>query len=234
MIRAITFDFWNTLYKGFNREGIFAGKMLEMSKVLQPWGLNPSVLGEAFKAAWRKTQTMQRSCGRDPGPEGQLQFALEELNLQIDGAVRDDLYQIYTRLDTPPRLNDDVEATLPVLTENFRLALICNTGITPGIILRELMKKDNILDYFALTVFSDEIGWAKPNTEIFNYTLKHLGVNNNEAAHVGDDEITDIMGAKKAGMKTVWLAPERETDELADYHIQRIREITDIFIPGRG
>lgn len=230
MIRAITFDFWNTLYKGFNKEGIFAGKMLEMSEVLQPWDLSPATIGEAFKSAWRKTQTMQRSCGKDPAPKGQLQFALGELNLQIGEAVRDKLYEIYTRLDTPPGLNDNVETTLPILAEKFRIALICNTGITPGVILRELMAKDKILDYFELTVFSDEIGWAKPSLEIFNYTLEKLGINSRDAVHIGDDKITDIMGAKKAGMKAVWLAPGREVENIADYHIQRIDEISDIFI----
>lgn len=147
--------------------------------------------------------------------------------------IEEAAYRSYTRtlLDLPPVINEGVLETLPVLADKYKLAVICNTGATPGAILRELIKKDGLYDYFGVLVFSDEVGFAKPSTRIFNYALEHLGIANPaDAAHIGDDAITDVIGAKKTGMKAVWLAPgELWAVPEADYHVQNVNELINLF-----
>ena len=121
--------------------------------------------------------------------------------------------------------------TLPRLSEKYKLAVICNTGISPGKILREIMQADDIFRWFECLTFSDEVKWAKPNVKIFNYTLENLHVKNHEAAHIGDDIKTDVSGAKLAGMKAIWLASqplECLTD--CDYQVNSIAELVTLFV----
>lgn len=102
--------------------------------------------------------------------------------------------------------------------------------IAPGLLLREIMKADDIFRFFDFLTFSDEVKWAKPNVKIFNYTLENLQVQNREAAHIGDDSSSDVTGAKMAVMTSVWLAPlpmERSTD--CDYQVSSVSELVKIF-----
>ncbi|KUG03255.1 2-haloalkanoic acid dehalogenase-related [hydrocarbon metagenome] len=234
MIRAITFDFWNTLYKGPADRRVFDKRIKAVTQLLQQAGydLSSEVVGVAFKAAWQKADRMQLEQYFDPTPRGQIEFALQDLQLQVDEHIKDELYQAYTSklLEIPPDMNDGVAETLPLLAEKHRLAVICNTGVTPGVILRQLMKKDKIFDYFQFLVFSDEVAWAKPNAAIFKYTLENIQMTSQQAAHIGDNEHTDVAGAKAAGMTTVWLAPDKTyTVPEADYHVQSVRELLNLF-----
>ena len=93
------------------------------------------------------------------------------------------------------------------------------------------MKKEKLDEYFQVLVFSDEVAWAKPNIRIFRHTLGQLGLEPQEAVHVGDDPITDVIGARKTGMKAVWLAPEaRWAVPECDWHIKELRELMDILL----
>ena len=58
-------------------------------------------------------------------------------------------------------------------------------------------------DLFDAWSFSDESGWFKPAAEAFEPALLGLGADPAEAAHVGDNERTDIAGAKALGMTAV-------------------------------
>ncbi len=234
MIRAITFDFWNTLYKGPVDRRIFELRMNAVTELLQQAGydLSSEVVGMAFKAAWQKADRIQREHCFDPSPRGQIEFALQDMQLQVDDYIKNQLYQAYTSklLEIPPDMNDGVAETLPLLAEKYRLAVICNTGVTPGVTLRQLMKKDKIFDYFQFLVFSDEVAWAKPNKAIFKYTLENIQITSQQAAHIGDNEHTDVAGAKAAGMTAIWLAPGKTyLVPEADYHIQSVRELLNIF-----
>lgn len=237
MIKAITFDFWNTLYKGPANRRVYEKRMSDVREVLKHQGFvfDFKEVGRAFQMAWEKAAFMQRAYGEDPTPRGHVEFALQELAIKIDDEFKEKLYQTYisTLLDIPPELNNDVQETLPALFGKYRMAVICNTGVTPGSTLRQLMKQDGILQYFDFLVFSDEVGWAKPNVEIFKYTLENIHMDSQNAAHIGDDEITDVIGAKKAGLTAVWLAPDKSwTVPEADYHVKSVKELLTIWKKG--
>lgn len=233
MLKAITFDFWNTLYKPSPDLGISEKRVASLQNELNLAGykLADGLVMEIVKQARDYAYDKQRQEGIDISPRSQVDFILEKLGIKIDQPEWEKLYQVYSQvlISLPPDLNDGVLDTLPLLARKYKLAVICNTGVTPGHILRDIMKKDQIFDFFQLTVFSDEMGWAKPNPQIFHYTLQALQVNPEEAAHIGDDSLTDIRGAKKAGMTSIWLAPlEDEVVSEADYHIRNVKELLQI------
>jgi FMN phosphatase YigB (HAD superfamily) len=234
LLRAITFDFWDTLYKAPQGQDQAGRRVAAFKQVLRSMGhmVKEEAIRAAILASWRYANDYQREYGLDITPKGHLDFLLQHLRLDLTLPEWQLAYQVYTSslLGHPPRLNEGVLDTLPRLAGTYKLGLICNTGISPGKVLREIMQADDIFGWFDFMVFSDEVGWAKPNVKIFNYALENLQVKNTEAAHVGDDSITDITGAKKAGMTAVWLAPEginRCTD--CDYQIRSIDDLIDLF-----
>ena len=60
------------------------------------------------------------------------------------------------------------------------------------------------------------VGVRKPDPQIFTLGVKALGIKPEEAVVVGDSYDKDIMPAKAAGCRAVWLKGEGWTDETHD------------------
>jgi putative hydrolase of the HAD superfamily len=109
-------------------------------------------------------------------------------------------------LEVPPRLNDEAKETLQGMRSRVqRLGLICNIGRSSGEALRQLLRKLGVLEFFDVTVFSDEIGWRKPDKRIFQAAANQMHVDISSIVHVGDNPEADAWGAKKAGMRALLL-----------------------------
>lgn len=234
MLRAITFDFWDTLYKAPRGQELAGRRILAFQQAMARLGrpMDAALIGDAIQDCWRYAHQYQREYGLDITPQGHLDYILQQLHLDLKQEEWRQVYQVYTSvlLAHPPQLNEGVAETLPGLAQRFKLAVICNTGISPGVILRQIMKADDIFRFFEFLTFSDEVKWAKPNVKIFNYTLEKLQVKNIEAAHIGDDATTDVTGAKMAGMTAIWLAPPIEARCIdCDYKVSSISELTNLF-----
>lgn len=234
MLKAITFDFWNTLYKFPRDANVSRLRARRFLQIVNEAGgqVEMEELLAALEQCWKYADYCQRVEGYDITPAGHVNYILQHLNLQTSAEMWNAIYVTYTRAleEKPPVLKEGVKETLPLLEQKYTLAVICNTGGTPGTGLREFMRKDGILDYFSFLVFSDEVGWAKPNTRIFAHTLANLKVEPGQAAHIGDDPITDVIGAKKAGMKAIWLAPHAPwAVPECDYHVRQVNELPALF-----
>src|SRR5260370_536637 len=107
-------------------------------------------------------------------------------------------------LVAPPALDQGARAALEALAANGTLlAVISNTMRTPGAVVRQILDQAGLLPLFRVLTFSDECGIRKPARAIFLRTLEELGVAAEHAAHVGDDAILDVEGARDAGMAAV-------------------------------
>jgi putative hydrolase of the HAD superfamily len=234
LLKAITFDFWDTLYKVPEGMIISGQRVAAFNQIISTMGckVEDEAVREAFQDSWQYAHEFQVDYGMDITPTGHVDFILGQLQLKLKPEDREQVYKVYTSVlaDFPPQLNEGVRETLPLLAQKYKLAVICNTGVTPGLALREIMKLDDIYHFFNVLVFSDEVRWVKPNVKIFNYALQHLEVNNTEAAHIGDDINTDVLGAKKAGMTAIWLAPEAlKKTSCCDYHVRSVKELLTLF-----
>jgi FMN phosphatase YigB (HAD superfamily) len=118
-------------------------------------------------------------------------------------------------------VHKDAERVLMYLkNRGLKLGLISNTGPTSGSLIRRFLETKHLSCFFDTMTFSDESGFAKPAREIFINTLTELGSNSEEAVHVGDDLNTDIFGANRAGLKTIWV--QGATLPLSDKEIGRL------------
>jgi putative hydrolase of the HAD superfamily len=71
------------------------------------------------------------------------------------------------------------------------------------------------MGYFDGVIVSAVVGIEKPRGEIFEEALRVSGISRNRVVHVGNDLITDIEGASRAGLDTV-LVNRRGTVEAPD------------------
>ena len=85
-----------------------------------------------------------------------------------------------------------------------RVGIICDIGLTPSPVVRDLLARHQLLDLFDDMVFSDDVGVYKPDRAIFAHALTGLGKTDfSRAAHVGDRRRTDVAGALAVGMTAV-------------------------------
>ena len=93
--------------------------------------------------------------------------------------------------------------------EQCKVALISNFTHAP--VIHKSLRQLRINTFFNVVVISEENGWRKPSSHIFQDALNRLQVNANEAVYIGDSPIEDIKGAKQAGLKTVFVPSEFNT-----------------------
>jgi len=126
------------------------------------------------------------------------ELTLKDLGIALPSELKKVIVKEFEEvvLDDPPPLVEGALILLKSLHEQYRIGLICDSGMTPGRILKRILEHHNVLKYFCCTIFSDEIGYTKPNPEIFKKALEKLDAESIEVIHVGDLLRTDIAGAK--------------------------------------
>ena len=96
----------------------------------------------------------------------------------------------------------DAKPCLDGLKANYRLGLVTNG---PCDLQCAKLEASGFRDYFGAVAISREVGVKKPDPRIFALALDRLGVMATDSAFVGDTPKSDIVGARAAGMKAVWL-----------------------------
>ena len=213
MLRGVTFDFWGTLMmdrpEGLRRAQ--AERIRRMGEILSGEGITrgPEAIHQAYNHAGERL-TKVWSTLRDMGAREQVGLMLESLGIGEDAPcpepLMDRLLDAYTApiLSEPPVPIDGVYEVLSSLEgRGLRLAVICNTGRTPGQTLRMIMERSGLARHFLVQTYSDELGLRKPHPEIFLQTLKAVGVDPRSALHVGDTLESDIAGAQSVGMRAI-------------------------------
>jgi putative hydrolase of the HAD superfamily len=65
--------------------------------------------------------------------------------------------------------------------------------------------------HFRVFVSAREEGHAKPDTPIFLATCERLGAEPGQVLHVGDDPLLDVMGARRAGLRSCWINRKKDS-----------------------
>ncbi len=100
-------------------------------------------------------------------------------------------------------LNPCADQLLAQLPKHFKIGLVSNFTYAP--VIYAALRKLRINKFFNAVLVSQDVGWRKPNPNIFHEALKRLGVKADETVYVGDSPLEDIRGAARIGMKTVFV-----------------------------
>lgn len=216
-LEAVTFDLWDTLVYNKNYSGF---RLKEIKKLFTRHGfeIDEGKLHEAYLNGFNYSRkVIHKENYRHVETSEIVDKFVEYLELNSLN-FHSDLVKIYEEaiLQDPPKLKDGVFEVLDYVYGHYKIGLISVTGVSPGRIVRSILEKYRILDYFDVLTFSDEVKKVKPNPELFHSCLNQLKVDPKKAIHVGDSYKGDVVGALDSGMNIIWLKT-REQEEKAGY-----------------
>ncbi len=239
-IKVITIDFWNTLFD--SQDGFLRNQ--SRLKVLFDTLFDMNIefdekkLINVLKYSWQYYNNIWQNMQRTPDAREILSHIWEKMHFSNNPAALDYIVDFFEKsiLYFPPDLQPFVENILPELSQKYQLAIISDSGFSPGKIMRKLMQNKGIDKYFSTYSFSDETGFAKPHKIAFMAALDALNCTPDNALHIGDIERTDILGAKSIGMKAIRydgdpdseLAAQKPLTSVADYIAKDWNEIERI------
>lgn len=196
--RAVTFDCWGTL---IYEPDVARGREVRLTALCGLTGLSPEEAGALLQDGWQKHHdewTAERqhgaagiaahiaaATGLTPDAEAELTQAFEDAALTCDVSM----------------VPDAIDTLAAVKNAGLSTALICDTGFSPGRVVRSLLGRHGLTDHLDVLVFSDEVGVPKPNARMFATALEAIG--GGPAVHIGDLRRTDVAGARAAGLGSV-------------------------------
>lgn len=98
------------------------------------------------------------------------------------------------------------------------------------------LRSSRLLDYFDTIVLSEDAGVNKPHPDFFRYAFQQTGADPDRTLMIGDNIVTDILGAKLSGLPTLYFnrtgQPRPETVEghpdPVDIEVHTLQEIEKI------
>jgi FMN phosphatase YigB (HAD superfamily) len=234
MIKAITFDLWDTIYrdeeKGDEERKNQRLRLIQVAIKEAGYSFDDEKIQEAVVIVAEKSHKIWYEKHKTPTAQERLDMIMSHLRIEMDNetikklaiSIEDVGYEI------PPPLFEKSKYVLDSLAKRFPLALISDTGQTSGRVLREVLKRDGLLSYFKVLTFSDEIGVSKPSEKIFYSTLNALGISASEAVHVGDNLKKDVEGALLVGMQAIHINSGNEFKYEIGTHYYKVSGIGEV------
>jgi FMN phosphatase YigB (HAD superfamily)/predicted kinase len=204
---VVTFDCWNTLlYEG---DWPVAHARRVDAVVAAIAGAGRTVPREdaaiAFDAAWSRHMDQWR-VGIATGARDVAYDVVVALGVEAEAGIVENLVHHFQNASHSGRvqaLDGAVETLRSLVRGGVRCALICDTGLTPGHVVRLHLARLGLLEFLEVQSFSDEAGVPKPDPRIFRAAIEALRATPGRAIHVGDLRRTDVAGARAVGMGTI-------------------------------
>ncbi len=242
-IRAVTFDFWDTIVHDDSDEpkraalGLRDKHAERRHQVWEALNAEEPVSRERVFLAYDTAEAGFHATWRGNAVnwtvEQRLRIVLEGLGRSLPERAFARLVERHARMEVevPPDPVEGVAATLETLARRYPLAVVSDAIVTPGRAIRELLERFGLLEYFSAFAFSDEIGRSKPDPAMFRHVCRELGVEPSGIVHVGDREATDVRGVHALGGRAVlFVGARREDREItrADAVCERMADLPAI------
>lgn len=222
-VEVLSFDIWNTLIA---RNPAFSAKRNELYRQhLLPVALQNDhgtyLMGQAIKAANQVVDAVQENQGLQYNFDTRFEVICQQARIlsilsvneeppmstpEIESLLMEETYKLFKQY--PPLLIEpDFLPTFQWFVERIPVALTSNTGFIPGHVMRDVLKDLGLETPFMY--FSNEIGKAKPDEEMFINLMRLPGLTGPEnILHIGDNFVADWQGAKQIGFAAIHLVPD--------------------------
>lgn len=209
-LAAITFDFWDTLYDGGNLPDRKDLRHQAIVALFDAYGLELSQqeVSRLYAESAREADRWWREEHRGYTTTERMHWLIE----RAGGEPRSNCEHIARACDAvdasllrhPPPLLPGAADAVRALASRCRLAIVSDTGFASGRAQNALLERDGLLECFSATIYSMDIGHAKPRPEPFRAAVAALGAESPaHVIHVGDNERTDVGGALAAGLRAI-------------------------------
>lgn len=149
----------------------------------------------------------------------------QRIGVTLDAHQFENIYTMH--LANASYLYDTSEELIKKLHQDHRLVILTNGLKT---VQDKRIRKSVIAHYFEAIIVSEEVGFAKPDPRLFDYTLKEINYTNKEKVlMVGDNLSSDIQGGINFGLDTCWFNPsqkENQTHLAPTYEIKELLELS--------
>ncbi len=212
----ISFDLWLTLIKSNPEYKVRRNRLFkDFFEINQPI--------ETVAAAIRKFDVLTNSINEKVTKNFDTSeiycLILDHLGVAVDSYSRQQLTDFYEQTDAllmqykPLLLQDSLPNFLNQLVDEGKtLNILSNTAFIKGSSLRKIIEHYQLTSYFAFQVYSDEVGFSKPGTQIYDYAYSHIqqigNIQKHEVLHVGDNKVSDYDGALAYGFGAYLLTQE--------------------------
>jgi putative hydrolase of the HAD superfamily len=217
MLRALSLDFWDTLYVGAAVVGRARIRQRAVAELLEAVGrpLGDAELLALYREAGAEADRWWREEHRGYTADERIRWMLRRLGIErpTDCAHVARAVSVVDQalLELPPPLLEGAADAVRRLAERFPLAIVSDTGFASGAAQDRLLERDGLLGHFAVRIYSCDVGHAKPRPEPFAAAAERLGAAPAAVLHIGDIERTDVRGAMAAGMRAVRLDVVRDS-----------------------
>ncbi len=215
-IRAVTFDLWDTIIVDDSDEpkriakGLLSKYLTRRELVWESVKKHKPITRELVDASYAATDAAFRKVWYDHNVtwsvDERLKIVLKGLSQTILPEEMAELVRLHEEmeLEIQPDLAPGIVEAVKQLHGKYKLGVISDTIFSSGVVLRKLLKDNNIEQYFDVFIFSDEMGYSKPDPRAFMAAAKGLGVDITEIVHVGDRDAKDIKGPQGLGAKGIY------------------------------
>ena len=229
-IHAVLFDLDDTLCDD-------TGQMFESIREvasLVPGG-NPEAIAQGYWRISHRFWTYEIHT-RPPEPletirELLWQQTLEEAGVMHSSAQLKRLAARYgeARENTPPPFADAEYTLTQLKARGLKLGIVTN-GVSESHTGK--LARLGLGHFFDTVLMPDQTGFAKPDPRQFHLACQRLGVSPEHTAHIGDSLVSDVGGAREAGLTAIWYNPENkprpETASEPHHTIQTLAELLEI------
>ncbi len=208
MIKGVLFDLGSTLieFQGEWNEVMWRGAQAQIA-FLQAHGLqlDPDTFLKRHRELIMQFIEKGQQDWIEYSSDKALKLALAEFGYPDlpQSLIDQSLTTLYAYGETLWQPFPDTYATLDALRDaGYRLAIVSNARDAGNV--HRLIDNHRLRPWFDPILISAEIGVRKPNPRIFQAALDQWGIGPNEAVMVGDMLGADVLGAKNAGLRSVW------------------------------
>jgi len=225
MVKAITFDLWDTVIHDDSDEGKRkaqglaskkeARRALALSVLERTAPLEKSILLAAYDAMEAEFNRVWHDEHVTWTVDERVSMLLEGLGRTLAGDHRTELVRGLEEMEVtvPPNPIDGIGEAIAALAGSYKLGVVSDAIYSPGRCLREWLQMHDLLQHFDGFAFSDEVGHSKPHRDMFASVASQLGVEISDMVHIGDRDHNDIKGPHALGMKAVLFTATRDLDK---------------------
>jgi HAD superfamily hydrolase (TIGR01549 family) len=231
--RTVIFDYIGTLVNCRNYTMDASKQKLHRSLVTEGFDVDKDKFLCAYDLAHEKYRKVRYEQLREVTNAVWVAEALCNLGFKVtedDARVKAALNVFFQEFIDTLELREDAKKLVKQSKEHYKVALISNFTHAP--VIYKSLRKMGIAEFFNVVVVSEEVGWRKPSTKIFQEALQRLQIKACEAVYIGDSPIEDIKGAKEAGLKTVFVPSQfnklRDLKESKQEPDHIVKDLTDI------
>lgn len=178
---------------------------------------------------------IKRATGKEKNPEKIIDAIIDKMGISINEDGKKEILNLREERIRKSLVDVDLkilDVLMDIKKRGKKICLISNADVI------DVMhwNKSPLNNLFDDSIFSCEVGYLKPQKEIYELALKRMNTSSERCIFIGDGGSDELKGAKKLGIRTILteylLKREKEQQceirKSADYYVKNFEEIKNI------